>query len=99
MQAVAGIERVLDEDIGERGELPREGRVVPYFACAPPEILEHEHVPWCERSDRLARSRADGFGAEGDARDESGERSRDRLERLGPGFAQMARGDDAAAPA
>ena len=83
MRAVRGGERVVDENIAERGEFLHEARLVLLFLLVEACILQAEDVAGLHRVDRGLGLLADASSAKATGRAESlGDRRRDRLERL-----------------
>ncbi len=64
MRAVRGRERIVDVDVGERGERARELGVVALLALVEAQVLEHRDVAGLQRGDHLIGLRADAVGCE-----------------------------------
>ena len=89
---MTGIKRVLDEYVGERGELARERGVIPLFALVASQIFQHEDVSRRERADGRARPHSDGLRAESNlpAGRQAPQCFSDRRKRLGSLLADVA---------
>ena len=66
MCAVRGAERVVDVDVGERGERLGELGVVGLLAGVEAHVLEHQDLAVDHALDRLLGLRPDGLGDEDD---------------------------------
>ena len=64
MGAVRRAERVVDVDVGQRGELPGEGRIVLLFLGVEAQVLEQHHAALAGGIDRRLRLLADAVVGE-----------------------------------
>src|SRR3989344_4981635 len=69
--AVACIKRILDEDIGERGEFSGEHRGVPFFTPITAQILAYESFSRCECFSSLIADVADEYNSRPAFREET----------------------------